>query len=108
MAKWLWGKGLGALIGLGMAVGSAPALAQSYPTRAVTIIVPLAAGTGMDTLARLYGDQLAQALGKPVVVENRPGAGLMLGTAACRVLGRADRHRAAPAYPCRCRPPAAR
>jgi len=82
MAKWLWGKGLGALIGLGMAVGIAPALAQSYPTRAVTIIVPLAAGTGMDTLARLYGDQLAQALGKPVVIENRPGAGLMLGTAA--------------------------
>jgi tripartite-type tricarboxylate transporter receptor subunit TctC len=82
MAKWLWGKGLGALIGLGMAVGSAPALAQSYPTRAVTIIVPLAAGTGMDTLARLYGDQLGQALGKPVVIENRPGAGLMLGTAA--------------------------
>ena len=77
MAKWL-----GALIGLGMAVGIAPALAQSYPTRAVTIIVPLAAGTGMDTLARLYGDQLGQALGKPVVIENRPGAGLMLGTAA--------------------------
>jgi tripartite-type tricarboxylate transporter receptor subunit TctC len=82
MAKWLWGKGLGALIGLGVAVGITPALAQSYPTRAVTIIVPLAAGTGMDTLARLYGDQLGQALGKPVVIENRPGAGLMLGTAA--------------------------
>ena len=60
----------------------APAQAQGYPTRAVTIIVPLAAGTGMDTLARLYGDQLGQALGKPVVIENRPGAGLMLGTAA--------------------------
>jgi tripartite-type tricarboxylate transporter receptor subunit TctC len=77
MAKWR-----GALIGLGMAVGIVPALAQNYPTRAVTIIVPLAAGTGMDTLARLYGDQLGQALGKPVVIENRPGAGLMLGTAA--------------------------
>jgi tripartite-type tricarboxylate transporter receptor subunit TctC len=82
MAKWLRGKALGALIGLGLAVGIAPALAQTYPTRPVTIIVPLAAGTGMDTLARLYGDQLGQALGKPVVIENRPGAGLMLGTAA--------------------------
>src|SRR4030088_3583067 len=60
----------------------APALAQSYPPKPVTIIVPLAAGTGMDTLARLYGEQLAQALGKPVVIENKPGAGLMLGTAA--------------------------
>jgi tripartite-type tricarboxylate transporter receptor subunit TctC len=64
------------------ALVSSPAPAQSYPTRPVTIIVPLAAGTGMDLLARLYGEQLAQALGKPVVVENRPGAALTLGTAA--------------------------
>jgi tripartite-type tricarboxylate transporter receptor subunit TctC len=60
----------------------APALAQNYPSKPVTIIVPLAAGTGMDTLARLYAEQLSQALGKPVVIENKPGAGLMLGTAA--------------------------
>ena len=59
-----------------------PAQAQSYPSKPVTIIVPLAAGTGMDTLARLYSEQLSQALGKPVVIENKPGAGLMLGTAA--------------------------
>ena len=59
-----------------------PALAQSYPSKPITIIVPLAAGTGMDTLARLYSEQLTQALGKPVVIENKPGAALMLGTAA--------------------------
>ena len=59
-----------------------PAQAQSYPSKPVTIIVPLAAGTGMDTLARLYSERLSQALGKPVVIENKPGAGLMLGTAA--------------------------
>ena len=59
-----------------------PARAQGYPSKPVTIIVPLAAGTGMDTLARIYGEQLAQALGKPVVIENKPGAGLMLGAAA--------------------------
>ena len=59
-----------------------PARAQTYPSKPVTIIVPLAPGTGMDTLARIYGEQLSQALGKPVVIENKPGAGLMLGTAA--------------------------
>ena len=57
------------------------AKAQTYPARPVTIIVPLAAGTGMDTLARLYGEQLSQTLGKPVVIENKPGAALMLGMA---------------------------
>jgi tripartite-type tricarboxylate transporter receptor subunit TctC len=59
-----------------------PAQAQTYPSKPVTIIVPLAAGTGMDTLARLYGDQLTQSLGKPVVIENKPGAALSLGMTA--------------------------
>src|SRR5262245_32310604 len=55
-----------------------PAAAQDYPTRNVTIAVPLAAGTGMDTIVRIYAEDLAKALGKPVVVENQPGAALML------------------------------
>jgi tripartite-type tricarboxylate transporter receptor subunit TctC len=59
-----------------------PASAQTYPSKPITIVVPLAAGTGMDTIARLYGEQLAQSLGKPVVVDNRPGASMMLATAA--------------------------
>ncbi|MCC6890790.1 MAG: tripartite tricarboxylate transporter substrate binding protein [Hyphomicrobiales bacterium] len=59
-----------------------PAAAQTYPTKPVTIIVPLAAGTGMDTLVRLYGEKLAAVLGRPVVVENKPGAALALGAAA--------------------------
>jgi tripartite-type tricarboxylate transporter receptor subunit TctC len=60
----------------------APAQAQDYPTRSVTIVVPLAAGSGMDSLVRLYAEKLQVALGKPVVVDNRPGAALMLAAAA--------------------------
>lgn len=66
-----------------LAIGSYPrAEAQDYPTRPITIVVTLAAGTGMDVIARLYADKLAQSLGKPVVIENKPGASTMLGTAA--------------------------
>ena len=45
-------------------------------------MVSLAAGSGMDVLVRLYADKLLQALGKPVIVENRPGASLMLAANA--------------------------
>ncbi len=71
------------LMGAALAVaGPAPSvLAQDYPTRPITIVVPLSAGTGMDIIARLYGEKLAQSLGKPVVIENKPGAATMLGVA---------------------------
>jgi len=59
-----------------------PAHAQTYPTKSITLVVPLAAGTGMDSIARLYGEQLSHTLGKPVVVDNRPGAAMMLALTA--------------------------
>ncbi len=49
-----------------------------YPSRNVTIVVSIGAGTGMDILARLYADKLSAVLGKAVIVENRPGAATML------------------------------
>jgi tripartite-type tricarboxylate transporter receptor subunit TctC len=58
------------------------AQAQDYPTRNVTIVVPLAAGSGMDSIVRIYAEDLGKALGKPVVVENKPGAALMLAASA--------------------------
>jgi tripartite-type tricarboxylate transporter receptor subunit TctC len=61
---------------------ASPAQAQTYPTRPITIVLPLAAGTGMDTIARLYGERLSHSLGKPVVIDNRPGASMMLATTA--------------------------
>jgi tripartite-type tricarboxylate transporter receptor subunit TctC len=56
--------------------------AQTYPSRAVTIIVPTTAGGGTDIIARIIGDQLSKQLGQAFVIENRPGAGLLVGTAA--------------------------
>src|SRR5262245_66473707 len=58
------------------------AKAQTYPTKSITLVVPLAAGTGMDTIARLYAEQLSHTLGKPVVIDNRPGAAMMLAIAS--------------------------
>ena len=52
--------------------------AQGYPAKTVTIVVSIAAGTGMDVLARLYADKLQATFGKPVVIENKPGASTML------------------------------
>jgi tripartite-type tricarboxylate transporter receptor subunit TctC len=60
----------------------APLHAQGYPARSVTLVVPSAAGGGTDTIARLIGDQLAKQLGQSFVVENRTGAGMLLGTTA--------------------------
>jgi tripartite-type tricarboxylate transporter receptor subunit TctC len=57
-----------------------PAHAETYPSRPITILVSLAAGTGMDTLVRIYAEKLTQALGQPVVIENKPGgAGVVAG-----------------------------
>ena len=56
--------------------------AQDYPTRQITLIAPWPAGGAVDALCRAVAQPLAERLGKSVVVENRPGAGSVIGTAA--------------------------
>jgi tripartite-type tricarboxylate transporter receptor subunit TctC len=66
-----------------LSICGAAALAQSpadYPSRAIRIIVPLAAGGNVDLVARALADRLAKSLGQPVRVENRPGASSLVGT----------------------------
>src|SRR5207244_10830600 len=55
------------------------AKAQTYPSRPVTFVVPFAPGGGTEFLARLLGQRLEQRLGKPFVIENRPGGGGVIG-----------------------------
>jgi tripartite-type tricarboxylate transporter receptor subunit TctC len=56
--------------------------AQDYPTRPVTIIVPFAPGGGTDVLARMLGQKLEERLGKTFVIENKGGAGTVIGANA--------------------------
>jgi tripartite-type tricarboxylate transporter receptor subunit TctC len=56
-----------------------PAAAQLNSTRPITIVVPIGAGGGVDATGRLYAEKLAERLKQPVVVENRPAAGGMVG-----------------------------
>src|SRR5262245_12776718 len=56
--------------------------AQRYPTRQITLIAPWPAGGAVDAVCRILAPSLSDRLGKPIVVENRPGAGSVIGTAA--------------------------
>jgi tripartite-type tricarboxylate transporter receptor subunit TctC len=72
---------LGTLLGLALAMAApaSPAHAQSYPNKPIKIIVAVAAGGPMDTMARVIAREMHARLGQPVVVENRPGAGTTIG-----------------------------
>jgi tripartite-type tricarboxylate transporter receptor subunit TctC len=64
-------------------VGAAPVFAQgAYPTKPIMLVVPYPPGGANDMLGRLIGKQMGDALGQPMVVENKPGAGTIIGTTA--------------------------
>ena len=70
------------LLGLSLAVLAPQAWAQPYPAKPVRILVPFAPGGGSDFIARFMAQRLTDALGKQFIVENRPGAGGVLGIEA--------------------------
>ncbi len=73
----------GCVIGVVIVAGSAASLtAQEFPSRTVTMVVPLGAGGPLDVTARLLGAKLSESLGRPFVVENRPGGSTIVGATA--------------------------
>jgi len=72
------------LLGLGAAAALAPAAAraQAWPTQPVRLVVPFAAGGPTDVPARLFADELSKVLPQRIIVENRTGAGVVVGTDA--------------------------
>jgi tripartite-type tricarboxylate transporter receptor subunit TctC len=75
-------RSLSAMLALAVISNAAPLAAQSYPAKALRLVVPTSTGGVTDVVARLVAPRLASALGEPVIVENRVGAGGVLGTEA--------------------------
>ena len=72
-------RALLAVLFLATLAGTLPACAQEYPRKAIRLIVPFAPGGGNDTVARAIAQSAGASLGQPVVIDNRAGAGGMLG-----------------------------
>src|SRR5262249_37766030 len=69
------------LLAIGIVAAALPARAQDYPTRPVTVVSAQASGGASDTVVRSVQEPLQAALGQPIVLENRPGAGGNVGAA---------------------------
>ena len=70
------------LLGVCLLVATHPARADDYPNHPITLIVPYPPGGGVDTIARVMAAKLSPALGQQIIIENRPGAGSVIGTRA--------------------------
>ncbi|WP_068031809.1 Bug family tripartite tricarboxylate transporter substrate binding protein [Rhodoplanes sp. Z2-YC6860] len=74
-----WAALFGAALTLTATLG-APATAQNYPNRAITVIIPFAGGSASDVVSRIMLNKMSANMGQPIIVENRPGAGGNSGT----------------------------
>ena len=66
-------------VALFLSIASATSLADNYPSKPIKAIVPFAAGSATDQIGRAFAAKMAESLGQPVVIENRPGANGMIG-----------------------------
>jgi tripartite-type tricarboxylate transporter receptor subunit TctC len=82
LRRTLMGRAALAALGLALAAAALPALAQGYPSRPITLIVPWGAGGGTDATARIIGSLLEKDLGQPVTVVNRTGGSGVVGHSA--------------------------
>jgi tripartite-type tricarboxylate transporter receptor subunit TctC len=75
------GSSTAIVVAIALFAGVAPARAQDYPSRSITVIVPFPAGGASDVVARIVGNQMSRILGQPIIVENVGGAGGTIGSA---------------------------
>jgi tripartite-type tricarboxylate transporter receptor subunit TctC len=71
----------GAALGFASIAGPGAASAQAYPTKPINVIIPFAGGSASDVISRIVLQKMSKALGQPIIIENRPGAGGNTGTA---------------------------
>jgi len=71
---------VGLVVGIGLIMGTSAVWSQAYPSRPIRLIVPYPPGGAVDPIARTIAQKLSEAWGQPVVVDNKPGAGTIIGT----------------------------
>jgi tripartite-type tricarboxylate transporter receptor subunit TctC len=75
----MWLKQIVAIVVAALSMSLNIARAETFPSKPIHLIVPFAAGGGVDICARVIGQRMSESLGQPVIVENRPGAGAIVG-----------------------------
>lgn len=80
MRRKFIGQVMAAAMALGVGLASTAALAEEWPSRPISLVVPFGAGSSPDTMARKVAEYASKKLGQPIVVENKPGASGNLGT----------------------------
>jgi tripartite-type tricarboxylate transporter receptor subunit TctC len=81
MKTVIQGIAFGAALAFASIAGPGVAGAQAYPTKPISVIIPFAGGSASDVISRIVLQKMSKALGQPIIIENRPGAGGNTGTA---------------------------